>query len=142
MSHEQPTEETKMQEEEASPVNSIIETFLRAKGLPSGVNLRRRMEALRYACAAEPLREFGERADKPPIVQTIFFIDGQGGYDNNLAVFVTSERQASADEEVDQPFDEYLAQIDQSRQQALAKQGEIDQLRIETRQLIAQLFVA
>ena len=59
-----------------------------------------------------------------------------------VADLVASKHQAGIDEETGQQFSEYLTQIDQSREQARAAQVEIDQLRTETRQLIARLFAA
>jgi hypothetical protein len=61
---------------------------------------------------------------------------------DGLVIFFSSRDAGEEAEVSEKSFTQYLAQIDQSRERAQNVQPEIDQLRTETRQLIAQLFAA
>jgi hypothetical protein len=74
-----------------------------------------------------------------------YVISGKrGGRDVTLATISFSARYTGEGEEENkgESISECILQIDQSREQARTAQAEIDQLRIETRELISKLLAA
>lgn len=141
MSNEHTTEEAKNQPEEAG---AIGERFLEERFLKDLVQTLRasNAEVVNNVCSVEPMRAFAGYPFRPPTTHMLVIIDKHGKMHSTVTTLVDAEQQASAEHEAEQSFNAYLAQIDQSREQAKAAQSEIDQLRTETRQLIAHLFAA
>jgi hypothetical protein len=135
MSNEQPAEETKGQPEEVEAireriVKDLIQTLSSSRAdVLSGVS-------------GEPLRLFRAAARPTSEFHSLVFIDEHGQMHGTVTTIVAPEHHARVEEEAGQSFSEYLTQIDQSRERTQATQSEIDQLRIETKELIARLFAA
>ncbi|HEX9919482.1 MAG TPA: hypothetical protein VGA87_09960 [Pyrinomonadaceae bacterium] len=134
MSNEQPTEDVKGLPNEVKAItDSALKDLLQL--------LASSQVEFSKSTRSDALVRF-EKATRPPEFHSIVLVDREGNMYTTVADLVASKHQAGIDEETGQQFSEYLTQIDQSREQARAAQVEIDQLRTETRQLIARLFAA
>ncbi|HEX8635995.1 MAG TPA: hypothetical protein VF703_17745 [Pyrinomonadaceae bacterium] len=125
MSSEQPHEEPKSQPQETESVSERLVRDFRTGSA----------EDRSIVFAVEPQGTLGERSSH-------IYIDKQGKVHITLGAVLDSKQQISEEEEAERSVNELLAQIDLSRERAQAAQTEIDQLRTETRQLIAHLFAA